>query len=258
MHIFSSCARHIVSGELDTGVGEVVAQPHEGDTTGEQTGTTAEHHFLIFVHFPAEAEAWAKHRSALELVVGAYVPTLRSCIFVEFGVGSGGVEEQRHIDAHTVGELEVVGHFPLVLCIEAELAGREGCFPTRIACNVYICHTIAILLNVTGFAVEGCLEIVGSSKVVSTVVVLDKQVGEFVVFVVRTEGEGVVTFVEGHVFGEGDNVLIQSIGSGAAFSTEAHGTATHATDLEHWEHSIGRTRVAHTHIRKERFVAHCG
>lgn len=242
---------------LNTRVGEVVAEPHVGHTTGEDTGTTANDELVILQHIPAEAKARRPHRRRRNLMVGLQVPALRSGILIELSVLCRRVEHQRHVDAHTISDVEVRLDVPLVLEIEAQLTGAELSSPAACASDRLYALTITEAVDFStiigaptcdvaaGVSHDTVEEVISIAEVIGTIEVLAEEVGKVIELVVSTEGNVVVAQRPREVVGNGIDILVKTVGHRGTLVTDIQSTIADIADLNHREGGTRVTLVVH-------------
>ena len=257
----------LILRELYARVREAVGEPYEGDATREDTHTATHNQLVAGQYVPAETDTRTQKRILRQAAVGLYVPSALAGIAVELYVGGRRIEEQRHLDTCTVGQLQVVRHVPLVLQVEAQLSGSELSSPARVARH----FDVSLVEIVGGYlrairracleAVVIAVEVVGTVEIVASVEVLDEEVAELIELVVRTERDGMVACQQGQVVLEGVDVLIQGVGHRAVLITDIDGRRRARVGRRHVAHRHTRegstrcTLIAHTDIRGTQLVA---
>ena len=93
---------------------------------------------MVIVHEEAETKTWREHQRGLWTAPYDYV--VLDAIFreVELRVPRRAIEIDWRINTHTERKLQVGVNIPLILQVEAQLAGLHGCCPIRGARNADI------------------------------------------------------------------------------------------------------------------------
>ena len=248
---------------LHTSVREAIAEPHEGHSTCEDTNASTQDIVALSVNVPTESKTWACHEGRTDVAVGLIPPPFFLGIGVEGCILSWFVEEDRNVETQSVGELEPVGHVPLVLSIEAQLSGSElGC-PTWVARYLDVGLVVVEVAEERSVGLAGLgaevivLEVVVGLEIVATIEVLDEEVAELVELVVGSEGECVVSAKPCEVVLYGVDVLVKSISHRRIFVSDVHGStvAAHSINGHTGEWSARGALVANTHVGSTCLVA---
>ena len=98
------------------------------------------------------------------------------------------------------------------------------------------------------------VEVVRSLEAVSTVKILNKEVGEVVNLVVCSESKGMITCIPGKVVLDSPDVLVERVCHRRALITEVQGTATNSRDRDIWERGAYITLITDTDVAYTRLI----
>ena len=222
-----SCHTILVRSGDDTGilvhrrVRRHVGKEDERNVSSEETGTAADLEALVTEYIPGKTDTGGDNRSGSRPLAGIDVTDIALSIrifkIVNSLVGDDvAVVEDVRIETDTGGELEAVGHVPVILDVSAGLvvddtAGRIVTHEVLVA--------ISEIDSLGGSSVE---EVIEGVVTIVTRTVPEICVVSHLVLVGDTGHELVVAGVDGEVVLDIDDVVVVTVLPGEEFITERH------------------------------------
>ena len=194
-----------------------IGDPDERDTAGEEAGATTQQGRVAVIEEPAEAQTRRPERSDLRDDTHLLAGRNGDGIAVEVRVLGRLVQQDRHIDAQTVGQGQVGVRLPLILRIETELGGIGRGTPVR---GILGAGHGRIGIPV----VEGRRRVVEiirqGSELILAESILQEEVVEAVDFIMGTKGQFVLAQVPAQVVRNRVRIGVHGVAAGGILRTD--------------------------------------
>ena len=230
----------------ESSVGGHVGEEHQGQTTREQSRTATQLERLVAEHVPSEAHARLDNQVAAGPLAGVdvtHVAVLVIIVQCQDGVVGHqvAVVKEQSVQTQAVGQLEVAGNVPLVLCIDAGFVELHACSGLGLA---------AVAVGQAHDLGSGSVD-----KVIDAVVaVVARTVAHVLVvghlmFKGQTAHHLVVAIVPGNVVAQVPDGVVHGVIPGEQLIAQRHVVVAVALIVHHGDVDEGElARVAGTHV----------
>ena len=219
---------------------------------------------MLFLDIPAETYTWRPHWSAAQLMVCNNIPSLLSSRSIELSILSRSIKEQWDIHTQAISQLKIRSNIKLILCIETNLTSSKLRSPARVTGYGNIGSTVTVLIqcvvvcSYTSFLINRRsiflstgkhFEIIKIIEIISTVIILDKEVLKLVVLSMSTESKSMIVHIPVQIISKADDVLIQRVCCRRTLCTETESTTANILNLNHWCNTLRITMISYRYIR---------
>ena len=213
-----------------TAVGGHIGEEYQGQTTREQTRATTKPEHLVAEHIPVKTDTRLNDQVAVGPLAGVDVTYVAIIIIIVEGKNSVvgdqvTVIEEQTIETQTVGQLEALGHVPLVLGIDTGLVELHA--GSRLGLATV---TVGQANNLGGSAVD---EVINTVVAVVTRTIAHVLVIGHLVLKRETTHDLVVTIVPGNVVTQVPNGVVYSVVPGKQLVTQSHVVVLVAVGIGH-------------------------
>ena len=226
---------------------------------------------MLLLDIPAETYTWRPHRSAAQLMVCNNIPSLLGSRSIELSILCRSIKEQWDIHTQAICQLKIRSNIKLILCIETNLTCSKLWGPTRVTGYRNICRTETVLVqcivvcNFTCFLINRLsislsiskhFEIIKIIEIISTVIILNKEVLKLVVLSMSTESQSMIVHIPVQVICKAEDILVQRVCCRRTLCTETESTTAHILNLNHWCNTLRITMISYRHIRSLELVVY--